>query len=119
CCNTCPASATHLRSSSYGGQAATGGFENSAAWKKLDLRFQDAWKDAQKRGKRKQSFECMIKLSGVPLPREKEALGNAGFKARTFIKRIVTGSVTARDVQVVAELPFVEVMELAVPVTGK
>lgn len=108
CCNTCPASAY-----------AKGGFEASPAWGKLDIRFQDAWKEANQKKTRSRSFECMLRLTGTPLPREKEALAGAGFKARSFIKKIVTGSVAARDVPAVAELPFVEVMELAVPVTGK
>ncbi len=87
--------------------------------KKLDLRFQDAWQDAMDHHQKKRVFECMIKLHAVPTPREKEELAAAGFKARTWIKKIATGSVSARDVEAVAALPFVDVMELAVPVGMK
>ena len=95
------------------------GFRSSPDWQKLDLRFQTAWEDAASGGNREQPFQCMIKTVAVPTAAEKKKLAEGGFRARAFAGTIVTGEVKREEVATVAALPFVKVMELAVPLSTK
>lgn len=94
-------------------------FETSPAWHKLDLRFQTAWREARDANDTTRNFECLIKLSSAPSKRTEKKLAKVGFKARSVIGAIITGEVAAKDAEAVATLPFVKVMELAVPLSTK
>jgi len=94
-------------------------FEESPGWKKIDLRMKTAWKEAESAGKRSKMLECIIKTEEKPDKDGRELLKRAGFKTRTFIGRIVTGSVAAGDLPMVANLEMVEIMELAAPMSLK
>ena len=94
-------------------------FEESPGWNKIDLRMKTAWKEAESEGKRSKMLECIIKIDEKPDKDGREALKQAGFAARTFIGRIVTGSVAVGELPTVANLEMVQVMELAVPMSLK
>ena len=94
-------------------------FEESPGWNKIDLRMKTAWKEAESEGKRSKTLECIIKTEKKPDKDGREALKQAGFMARTFIGRIVTGSVAVGELPTVANLEMVQVMELAVPMSLK
>ncbi|NLD28548.1 MAG: hypothetical protein GX659_07085 [Myxococcales bacterium] len=94
-------------------------FEESPGWNKIDLRMKTAWKEAESEGKRSKMLECIIKTEEKPDKDGRELLKRAGFKTRTFIGRIVTGSVAAGDLPMVANLEMVEIMELAAPMSLK
>ena len=94
-------------------------FEESPGWKKIDLRMKTAWKEAESVGKRSKMLECIMKTEEKPDKNGREALKQAGFAARTFIGRIITGSVAVGDLPTVANLEMVQVMELAVPMSLK
>jgi len=94
-------------------------FRLSDAWKKLDGRLKQAWDDAMTKGDSHKSFECLLKTKEKPTAGQKRRLSDAGFTHRSIIGQIVTGSVAATDVPEVARLPFVQVMELAVPLSPK
>ena len=91
-------------------------FEGSKAWEKLDLRFREAWHDAQTADKGQTlAFECLLKTKGPISENNKVILKAAGFQVRTVIGQIATGNVRVSQVPDVARLSLVEVMELAVP----
>jgi len=94
-------------------------FKSSDGWNKLDGRFKQAWNEAITKGDLRKSFECLIKTVKKPSDEEKRMLLDAGYEYRSAIGRILSGSVIAKDVPNVASLPFVQVMELAVPMTLK
>ena len=91
----------------------------STSWSKLDLRLQTAWLEAMGRGEKARLFELIIKTAAPLTAAEKTKLRKAGYAARTFAGAIVTGSAKARDIEQIAQLPFVFVMELAVPLMLK
>lgn len=68
---------------------------------------------------RRRSLECLLKIDGPVTPKQQRQLTKAGFKTRASAGAIITGSVTVQDVEQVAELPTVKVMELAVPLSTK
>jgi len=95
-------------------------FKGTPAYDKLDLRFKQAWEESQgKGGDPDKVLECIIKLSHKPSNDERATLSAAGFNHRTVIGTIATGSVKAGSVPDVARLSFVQVMELAVPLSLK
>lgn len=93
--------------------------EESVGWKKLDLRLREAWKEATQSGDDGRVFECLLKTKSRATGADREKLKAAGFKYRTFIGQIVTGSVAAKDLPAVSNLDTVEAMELAVPLSLK
>ena len=99
--------------------ATYSGFRNSDAWKKLDGRFKQAWDESMSKGDSRHVFECLIKTKATPTEGQKRELTAAGYAYRSIIGKILTGSVKAEDVPEVASLPFVQVMELAVPLSPK
>jgi len=90
-------------------------FEETAGYKKIDLRLRDGWQSSNDNN----VFECILKTTEKADAKQKEALQNAGFKTRTFIGKIVTGSMKRGDLYTVANLDFVEAIELAVPLSLK
>lgn len=94
-------------------------FKSSDGWQKLDGRFKQAWEDAMAKGDVQKSFECLLKTDKKATDSQKRMLTDAGFNRRSQIGLIFTGSITAQDVPDVASLPFVKVMELAVPLSLK
>lgn len=95
-------------------------FKGSAAYDKLDLRLKQAWEEsAAPGGDPDRLIECMLKADGRPTEEQRAALSAAGFSYRTVVGTIVTGNLRARSVPEVASLPFVQVMELAVPLSIK
>lgn len=94
-------------------------FKSSAGWNKLDGRFKQAWEKAMREGDQRRSFECLVKTKTKMGKGEKREISDAGYAPRSTIGRIATGSVIAENVPKVAALPFVLVMELAVPVSPK
>lgn len=96
------------------------GFESSPAFQKLDLRARQAWQEWRTQGGASgQSFECMLKASHPLTEDDKRLLAAAGFRPRTVVGAIVTGSVAPERVPEVASLSWVTVMELAVPMSLK
>jgi len=95
-------------------------FKGSPVYDKLDLRFKQAWEESiAKGGDPDKSLECMMKLAAKPTDDERALLSAAGFKSRTVVGTIVTGNLAAKSVPEVAALPFVQAMELAVPMSIK
>ncbi len=94
-------------------------FKSSEGWQKLDGRFRSAWENAMTKKDFEKSFECLLKTQGKPTNAEKKSLDEAGFHRRSVIGKISTGSIAAGDVPQVAALPFVKIMELAVPMSIK
>jgi hypothetical protein len=101
-------------------EAAQASFEGSPAWEKLDLRMREAWRaslGSEEAGKK--VLECIIKTDRAVSQDDRATLELAGFKARTVIGKIVTGSVPARRVPDLAAVSFVSAIELAVPLELK
>jgi hypothetical protein len=94
-------------------------FKSSPGWQKLDLRFRNAWEDATVKGDSRRSFECLLKTKTTPSKDQIRQLSDAGFTSRSVIGKIMTGSIKTSDVPEVAALPFVQAMELAVPLSPK
>lgn len=90
-------------------------FEETAGWNKIDLRLREAWKTS----KDNKTLECIIKTTVKTTSVQKDELSKAGFKSRTFIGKIATGSVKREDLSDVANLDFMESMELSTPMTLK
>ena len=76
----------------------------------------EAWRSKPTSAK---TIECILKARDRIGEEDKGMLAAAGFNARTVIGKIVTGNLEVRDVPEVANLPFVQVMELAVPMSLK
>lgn len=93
--------------------------EESVGWNKLDLRLREAWREATRSGDDGRVFECLLKTKSRATGADKKRLKAAGFKYRTFIGQIATGSVAAKDLPAVSNLETVEAMELAVPLSLK
>lgn len=112
---------THETDAAAGTKAppAAENFDKSNGWNKLDMRLRQAWQDARDAGDMDKAFECLLKTSRRMSADEKAMLGSAGFAHRSVIGTIVTGSVAAGRLPAVADLSFVEAMELAVPLTLK
>lgn len=90
-------------------------FETSAAWQKADLRLRTAWHEAMQRDKKNTKFECILKTRDEMTADQKAIIKSAGFNYRSLIGNIVTGSFEARNLPAIAELKFVEAIELAMP----
>lgn len=100
--------------------AAQASFEGSPAWEKLDLRLRQAWQEAQQgTADADRPLECLLKASHPISADDKAVLAAAGYNARTVVGPIVTGSLKPAAVPEVASLPFVQVMELAAPMSLK
>ncbi len=91
-------------------------FESTPGYEKLDLRLKEAWRE---KPSGKDLLECILKARGRMGEDDQAALAAAGFNARTVVGTIATGNLMVRDVPDVANLPFVQVMELAVPMSLK
>lgn len=91
-------------------------FESSPGYEKLDLRLREAWKQ---KPSGKDVLECILKAHERISEDDKAALAAAGFNLRTVVGQIATGNLKVRDVPDVSNLPFVQVMELAVPMSLK
>jgi len=91
-------------------------FESTPGYEKLDLRLREAWRE---KPSGKDLLECILKARDRMGEADQAALAAAGFNARTVVGTIATGNLRVRDVPDVANLPFVQVMELAVPMSLK
>ncbi len=96
--------------------AAAEAFESTPGYEKIDLRLREAWKE---RPSSKKALECILKARERLSEDDKAALAAAGFNSRTVVGTIATGNMAVRDVPDVSNLPFVQVMELAVPMSLK
>lgn len=96
--------------------AAAKDFESTPGYKKIDLRLREAWKE---RPSSRKALECILKARERITEDDKAALAAAGFNPRTVVGTIATGNLAVRDVPDVSNLPFVQVMELAVPMSLK
>jgi hypothetical protein len=117
--NICPGICPKAHASAAKPAAAGNSFEKTEGYQKIDLRLREAWKNALAEGRGDGLLECILKTSSRVTSEYKTALNAAGFRARTAIGKIVTGSVKAKDVPAVANLDFVEAIELAVPMSLK
>ncbi len=97
----------------------TADFKGSPAWNKLDLRMRQAWEESVAKGELKKSLECIIKTNSRATKKEEALLKASGFRARSVIGRIITGSVNVGDLPQTANLKFISAMELAVPMMLK
>lgn len=94
-------------------------FQETDGWEKIDLRLREAWTTSVKENRRDANLECTMKTKTKISGSEREKLLSAGFKYRTVIGTIVTGSLLVRDLPRVSNLDFVQAMELAVPMSLK
>lgn len=78
-----------------------------------------AWRDSIAAGNKKVQFECLMKTTSPLTEDDKVILKDSGFKLRTVIGQIITGSVEAAKLPSVANLPLVQAMELAAPMSIK
>lgn len=90
-------------------------FEETPAWQKLDLHFREAWHNAIKKHDTDRVLECLIKINGTLNKKKQSRLSSAGFSPRTIAGKIITGSIQIKNVPDVAQLSFVQIMELATP----
>jgi len=94
--------------------------EPFAGWEKLDLRSKQIWLGQKdKLAPDSKAVNFIIKTKVPVLKNEKEAFSKAGFKYRSVIKNIVTGSMPVSALKDVAGLGFVEFIEAAVPMHTK
>lgn len=93
-------------------------FEDTTGWKKIDLRAKEAYRTYLGTGKN-QTIDAIIKTKEKPSKAQKDQLKNSGFMARTFIGKIITGSIDMQDLSKMANLDFVEVIEMSVPMSLK
>ena len=100
-------------------ESAQASFEGSPAWAKLDVRLRDAWRQAAQGGGENKRLECLMKTERMLSADDRAMLQAAGFEARSVVGTIVTGGLKVRRVPDVAALPFVQAMELAVPLELK
>ena len=96
--------------------ASAKSFESTPGYEKIDLRLREAWKE---RPSSKKALECILKTRERITEDDRAALAAAGFNSRTVVGSIATGNLAVRDVPDVSNLPFVQVMELAVPMSLK
>jgi len=94
-------------------------FKDSDGWNKADLRLRQAWLESGEKGNRDRQLECILKTKERMSAEQKKEITEAGFKYRTLIGKIVTGSMKAKDLPAVANLEFVQAMELAIPMSLK
>ncbi len=94
---------------------AIAAFQNSWAWKNVDPALQSAWLDAMQRGAGTTRFQCFVRIKDVMDPGDRSFLEDKGFNVRIFEGNVGRGDVAAKDLQNVAELPFVGSIKLAAP----
>jgi hypothetical protein len=94
---------------------AIAAFQKSWAWKNVDPALQSAWLDAMQRGAGTTRFQCFVRIKDVMDPGDQSFLIDKGFNVRIFEGNVVRGDVAAKDLQSVAELPFVGSIKLAAP----
>jgi len=94
-------------------------FSETAGYKKIDLRLREAWSTSVKEDGGNKILQCIMKTKSRISDSEKERLKSAGYKFRTVIGRIITGSLKAKDVPGVSNLDFVVAMELSTPMSLK
>jgi len=93
----------------------TAGFQQSWAWKNVDPALQSAWLDAMQRGAGTTRFQCFVRIKDVMDPGDRSFLEDKGFNVRIFEGNVGRGDVAAKDLQAVAELPFVGSIKLSAP----
>jgi len=94
-------------------------FTKTDGWKKIDLRAKGAWMDYKSGKTKSRGLEFTIKTTHRLDKSELADLKDAGFKKRTTIGKIMTGSAKTKNLPEVANLEFMEAMELAVPMSFK
>lgn len=94
-------------------------FEASPGWAKIDLRSREAWRNAIESGDSKKQLDCLMKTKVLPSKDELAVLKSAGFVYRTAVGTIITGNVAAEDLSAIANLEFVQAIELSVPMSIK
>lgn len=93
-------------------------FEETAGWKKIDIRARQSYQEFKKTGK-DIAIDAIIKTKEKPSASQKDELKSSGFIARTFIGRIITGSINLSALPQMTNLEFVEVIEMSVPMSLK
>ncbi|MBT3182543.1 MAG: hypothetical protein HN337_08570 [Deltaproteobacteria bacterium] len=94
-------------------------FSESGGYKKIDLRLREAWKTSMKDGDGNRTLQCIMKTRSRISDSEQKQLKSSGYKFRTIIGRIITGTLKAKDLPTVANLDFVIAMELSTPMSLK
>lgn len=90
-----------------------GGFQNSRAWSKLGSSLQQAWLAAKKSGDMSRSFKAFARVRAPADTGDQSFLQSNGFNVRVWAGSIARGDVKASDLEAVANLPFVDSINLA------
>jgi hypothetical protein len=88
-------------------------FQNSRAWNKLGASLQQAWLAAKKAGDMDRSFKAFARVRAPADPGDQDFLQSKGFNVRVWAGSIARGDVKASDLEGVANLPFVDSINLA------
>lgn len=78
---------------------------------KYDPQFGNALEKARARHAYRRVLECVIRLSRPPTPQDMADLKASGFRPRSVIDTIVTGSIQVRHAQKLIDLPLVVSIE--------
>lgn len=85
---------------------------NSALQAKLNARGRQQLEQSRTRGK----VEALVLLAAPPTPQQKMEIEAAGYCIRYILGTIISGAVTdVESLQDLAQLPFVEQIEISVP----
>jgi len=90
-------------------------FQNSRFWKKLDVNAQKEWLDAMNKGDTDRRFDCFVRVRWPADRGDESFLISKGFNVRFFSGTIATGHMKAKDMPDVAELSFVDKIQLSGP----
>ena len=89
-----------------------GDFQQSRAWKKLGPRVQAAWLAAKKSGNMSTRLDCFVRIESPADDGDKSFLISNGFNVMVF-GLITRGYTQAKNLQRVAEQPFVQAINLS------
>lgn len=92
---------------------AEASFETSKAWTKLGTSLQQAWQAAEKANDMNRSFQCFVRIRSPYSQGDQDFLQGAGFNVQVFAGTIARGSVSAAALPRVANLYFVEHIDLS------
>ncbi len=103
----------NLRKSQIAAVTQKSSFQGTHAWTKLSPSMQQAWLAAEKADDMGRVFQAYARVQGTGGGMgDENFLQSKGFNVRIFSGDVARGSVAAGNLQAVAELPFVEAINL-------